>query len=111
MTDKNDDLIRKFMDTGKAEIPDNGFTARVMRNLPDSIVDIARLLNLVSAVLCILLFILFDGFHLLGNALRQTLINADLVTVLGQLQWQTWGVIILVCGGISVHRLVNDRLG
>ncbi len=111
MTDKNDDLIRKFMDTGKAEIPDNGFTARVMRNLPDSIVDIARLLNLVSAVLCILLFILFDGFHLLGNALRQALINADLVTVLGQLQWQTWGVIILVCGGISVHRLVNDRLG
>lgn len=111
MTDKNDDLIRKFMDTGKAEIPDNGFTARVMRNLPDSIVDIARLLNLASAVLCILLFILFDGFHLLGNALRQVLINADLVTVLGQLQWQTWGVIILVCGGISVHRLVNDRLG
>lgn len=111
MTDKNDDLIRKFMDTGKAEIPDNGFTAQVMRNLPDSIVDIARLLNLVSAVLCILLFILFDGFHLLGNALRQALINADLVTVLGQLQWQTWGVIILVCGGISVHRLVNDRLG
>lgn len=111
MTDKNDDLIRKFMDTGKVEIPDNGFTARVMRNLPDSIVDIARLLNLVSAVLCILLFILFDGFHLLGNALRQALINADLVTVLGQLQWQTWGVIILVCGGISVHRLVNDRLG
>lgn len=111
MTDKNDDLIRKFMDTGKAEIPDNGFTARVMRNLPDSIVDIAQLLNLVSAVLCILLFILFDGFHLLGNALRQALINADLVTVLGQLQWQTWGVIILVCGGISVHRLVNDRLG
>lgn len=111
MTDKNDDLIRKFMDTGKAEIPDNGFTARVMRNLPDSIVDIARLLNLVSAVLCILLFILFDGFHLLGNALRQALINADLVTVLGQLQWQTWGVIILVCGGISVHQLVNDRLG
>lgn len=111
MTDKNDDLIRKFMDTGKAEIPDNGFTARVMRNLPDSIVDIARLLNLVSAVLCILLFILFDSFHLLGNALRQALINADLVTVLGQLQWQTWGVIILVCGGISVHRLVNDRLG
>lgn len=111
MTDKNDDLIRKFMDTGKADIPDNGFTARVMRNLPDSIVDIARLLNLVSAVLCILLFILFDGFHLLGNALRQALINADLVTVLGQLQWQTWGVIILVCGGISVHRFVNDRLG
>lgn len=111
MTDKNDDLIRKFMDTGKADIPDNGFTARVMRNLPDSIVDIAQLLNLVSAVLCILLFILFDGFHLLGNALRQALINADLVTVLGQLQWQTWGVIILVCGGISVHRLVNDRLG
>lgn len=111
MTDKNDDLIRKFMDTGKADISDNGFTARVMRNLPDSIVDIARLLNLVSAVLCILLFILFDGFHLLGNALRQALINADLVTVLGQLQWQTWGVIILVCGGISVHRLVNDRLG
>ncbi len=111
MTDKNDDLIRKFLDTGKADIPDNGFTARVMRNLPDSIVDIARLLNLVSAVLCILLFILFDGFHLLGNALRQALINADLVTVLGQLQWQTWGVIILVCGGISVHRLVNDRLG
>ena len=111
MTDKNDDLIRKFMDTGKADIPDNGFTARVMRNLPDSIVDIARLLNLVSAVLCILLFILFDGFHLLGNALRQALINADLVTVLGQLQWQTWGVIILVCGGISVHRLLNDRLG
>lgn len=111
MTDKNDDLIRKFMDTGKADIPDNGFTARVMRNLPDSIVDIARLLNLVSAVLCILLFILFDGFHLLGNALRQALINADLVTVLGQLQWQIWGVIILVCGGISVHRLVNDWLG
>lgn len=111
MTDKNDDLIKKFMDAGKADIPDNGFTARVMRNLPDSIIDIARLLNIVSAVLCILLFILFDGFHLVGNALRQALLNADLVTVLGQLQWQTWGVIILVCGGISVHRLVNDRLG
>lgn len=34
MTDKNDILIKQFMQTHKQDIPDDGFTERVMRNLP-----------------------------------------------------------------------------
>lgn len=35
MTDKNDKLVRQFLMENRQQIPDDGFTKRVMQSLPD----------------------------------------------------------------------------
>ena len=58
MTENNDKLLIDFFAENRQEIPDNGFTRRVMRHLPDRTQRISPSMGYVlfhagiSAVLC-----------------------------------------------------------
>lgn len=44
MTDNNDDvLVKKFFSENRIDVPDDGFSRRVMRRLPDRTRRISRL--------------------------------------------------------------------
>lgn len=50
MTEDRDELlVRKFFEENKAELPDDGFSQRVMRRLPDR----ARRLNRIWTAVCV----------------------------------------------------------
>ena len=62
MKDNNDELVARFLQSRCKEIEDNGFSERVIRNLPKRRLDISRILNFICFAICAFLFIKFDGF-------------------------------------------------
>ena len=84
---KNDEqLVEQFFsEIRKQEIPDNGFSARVMEQIDAAAMERTspsvrraiwrRLPTILCAVACIALFIFADGFTVLRKALHNTLIS------------------------------------
>jgi hypothetical protein len=61
---KNDDeLLIQFFNAAKQEINDNGFSARVMRHIPQHAKRMNQIWTTVCFALGMALFILFDGIE------------------------------------------------
>lgn len=72
----NDRLIEQFMKQSRQEIADDGFTERVMRELPDRQAQydwLPWVWNAVMIVISLLLFFAFGGAGLVKDALYQQL--------------------------------------
>jgi hypothetical protein len=74
MTDKDNVLIEQFFKQAAAQqIEDNGFTERVMMNLPESQVEKAHRLSLLWTVFCVVmsvvLFFVFGGWGALKSSI------------------------------------------
>ena len=71
MTDNNQFLDDLFKQAAQQQIEDNGFTERVMQNLPETTTDTVRRLSRLWSLFCILvgvgLFFAFGGWQLLQN--------------------------------------------
>lgn len=61
MTDNNDDLIvRKFFEANRKDVPDDGFSQRVMRRLPDRMRLYSRLWTAVCTIIGIVVAVRFS---------------------------------------------------
>lgn len=102
MTDDRDELlVRKFFDENKIELPDDGFSRRVMRRLPDR----ARRLNRIWTAVCLLLGALIavknDWFGVVWGKVEVlvSIISADpLFAGNPYMLWQLLVMIIFVGG-------------
>ena len=70
MTDKDNIMIEEFfIQAAQQQIEDNGFTERVMMNLPDSSAErahhLSRLWTLFCGVVGVVLFFVFGGWQIL----------------------------------------------
>ena len=63
MTENNDKLLIDFFAENRQEIPDNGFTRRVMRHLPDRTRRISQVWVTFCFTLALVLFFVFDGLQ------------------------------------------------
>lgn len=72
MMENDDKLLVAFFDENRQEIPDNGFTRRVMRHLPDRTRRISQLWVTFCFTLALVLFFAFDGLQLVLGTLRET---------------------------------------
>lgn len=89
MKTEDNDILRQFMDANRQDIPDNGFSRRVMHSLPRTHNRVVYLLNTIAIVLSVFLFFAFDGLQAVVELLRNLfvyivqhfeLINIDLKT-------------------------------
>ena len=76
MTENNDKLLIDFFAENRLEIPDNGFTRRVMRPLPDRTRRISQVWVTFCFTLALVLFFVFDGLQQVLGTLRETLTAA-----------------------------------
>ena len=88
MTDKDNMMIEEFFkQDARQQIEDNGFTERVMKNLPDRKLDVARRLSQLWTLFCIVvagvLFFMFGGWQVVTG-----LYYASLRVMLGWLEVQ-----------------------
>ncbi|MEG1546054.1 MAG: DUF5056 domain-containing protein [Bacteroides sp.] len=84
MTEIDDKLIAQLMKQSRQMLPDNGFSRRVIRNLPDREERQSNLLMLICALSAIILFLVFDGVQILfslGKELIKTIIQNDIMTI------------------------------
>lgn len=77
---KNDEqLISNFMQANKQELADNGFSRRVMRKLPVSTAKMwSDILTAVCVVLSGVLLVVFDGFNVIFQSIREVLQNQSM---------------------------------
>ena len=108
MTDKENMMIEAlFKQAAQQQIEDNGFTERVMKNLPDRKLDVARRLSQLWTLFCLVvagvLFFVFGGWQVVTG-----LFYASLRVMLGWLEVQMvtattteipvnlWAILLLV---------------
>lgn len=63
MMETDDKLIRAFFAEQKQEIPDNGFSRRVMNRLPCRTSLLIKVWSLFIMLVAIILFLVFDGLQ------------------------------------------------
>ena len=61
MTETDDKLLKQFFGEQKQEIEDNGFSRRVMRNLPGRNHRLVQAWGAACAVVCVILFFTLGG--------------------------------------------------
>lgn len=66
MTDNDNILVEQFFsEASKTEIPDNGFSRRVMRMLPSRTEKLARMWTIFCAVISLVLFFVLDVWQII----------------------------------------------
>ena len=113
MEDKNDILLKQlFEQAAQQQIEDNGFTERVMANLPErngySVRTLSRLWTLFCLVIGVLIFWLASGYSLLEGMLTgakqmvMTTIEVFLLTApTTEIQVNPW-VLVLIAGFVLI---------
>lgn len=97
MMDKKDEqLITQFLAAHRAEVPDRGFSHRVMQRLPGQLPLWARLWTFVGYSLALVLFILLDVFPLLADALREVIRQLVIQGATSSLDLRTLAIVALV---------------
>ena len=71
----NDKLLKDFFAENKREIADNGFSRRVMRNLPGRNHRLIQIWGMVCTVLCVILFFAFGGLQATISTLREVFVS------------------------------------
>ena len=78
MNKKDEQLIKQFMQTNKKEIADNGFSRKVMQQLPIPAKIWSNILTVACVISCCILFYVCDGFNLILQSIREVLQNQTL---------------------------------
>lgn len=77
MTENDDILVRNFLQAGKQEVADHGFSRRVMKNLPDRRSRWGLFLQLACTTAALILFFLNNGLHILRMTLLSVIQGID----------------------------------
>ena len=113
MEDKNDILLKQlFEQAAQQQIEDNGFTERVMANLPErsgySVRALSRLWTMFCLIIGVLIFWLASGYSLLEGMLTgakqmvMTTIEVFLLTApTTEIQVNPW-VLVLIAGFVLI---------
>lgn len=73
MMENDDKLLKQFFAENRHEVEDNGFSRRVMKQLPQSESKFARIWTFCGFSLALLLFVATDGLRLLLHTLREVI--------------------------------------
>lgn len=108
MTDKENMMIEAlFKQAAQQQIEDNGFTERVMKNLPDRKLDVARRLSQLWTLFCLVvagvLFFVFGGWQVVTGLFYASLrvmlgwLEVQMVTVpTAEIPVNLWSILLLV---------------
>lgn len=108
MKTTNDELIKSFLLSQKREIPDNGFSRKVMDSIPDNKYNWGRWITLSCWILGIALFVLLGGVNVIVGTFCDILTSQStqhlLMTSIPKL---VLGMLIFT--GTVVYHLVNEE--
>ena len=86
MNRNDEQLISSFMKANKQELADNGFSRRVMRKLPLSAKVWSDILTAVCVILICILLVVFDGFNVIFQSIREVIQNQSMEIMNSNLQ-------------------------
>ena len=75
MTEIDDKILKQFFDEYKQEIPDRGFSVRVMHHLPSRARKLSSILVTCCTILSVILFLALDGFQAIIRMFREVFVS------------------------------------
>ena len=108
MTETDDKLLKQFFGEQKQEIEDNGFSRRVIRQLPEHAKWMSDVLTTVCTVLCCILFYVFDGFNFLFGVIVEV-ITSQSYNLMSNTNFISLAIATVVVIIIGVQRVVSFR--
>lgn len=106
MMDNDDKLIESFMLTHKHEIADNGFSRRVIRQLPQRAKWLSDMLSVACTIICCVLFYVYNGFEILFQTIYE-LITAQSYHLITESNFQSLVIATIVLVVIGVQRVCS----
>ncbi len=103
MMENDDDLVKSFMLANKQEIADNGFSRRVIRQLPQRAKWLSDMLSVACTILCCILFFVFNGFSTLLQIINE-IITAQSYQLISDINFQSLVIATIVLVIIGVQR-------
>ena len=104
MMENDNKLISQFMHANKHEIEDNGFSRRVIRQLPEHAKWMSDVLTTVCTVLCYV----FDGFNFLFGVIVEV-ITSQSYNLMSNTNFISLAIATVVVIIIGVQRVVSFR--
>ena len=108
MTETDDKLLKQFFGEQKQEIEDNGFSRRVIRQLPEHAKWMSDVLTTVCTVLCCILFYVFDGFNFLFGVIVEV-ITSQSYNLMSNTNFISLAIATVVVIIIGVQRVASFR--
>lgn len=102
----DEELIGKFFAEQTFDVPDQGFSSRVMRRLPGSTVRLNRIWTAVCAVALVAVFILTKGWVALMGSFQG--LFADTVTGVSQLSLASAFATVVTLSALACYGLVTN---
>ena len=102
----DEELIGKFFAEQTFDVPDQGFSSRVMRRLPDSSLRLSRIWTEVCAVALVAVFILTKGWVALMGSFQG--LFADTVTSVSQLSLASAFATVVTLSALACYGLVTN---
>jgi hypothetical protein len=99
MTEMENKRVEDFLSKYKTEVPDKGFSRRVMHHLPDETGRLTRLVTWLTWIVFGILFYLEDGFRFLAHSLLKPLMTFGYDCV-ATFSWTTAGIAFAVLIGL-----------
>ena len=106
MTDIEDKMINQFFQAEKKEVKDNGFSRRVMRNLPDRGEKLSNIWVAFCSAIGIILFFLFDGLEALLNILHEAF-NGAIQSGIAHIDIKSLLIVTIVLISIGVKKVCH----
>ena len=106
MTDIDDKMINQFFQSEKKEVKDNGFSRRVMRNLPDRGEKISKIWVAFCTAAGIILFFLFDGLEAILNILHEAF-NGAMQTGIAHIDIKSLLIATIVLISLGVKKVCH----
>lgn len=100
---KDEDLLIRFMNENKHDIADNGFSRRIMRNLPCRHNRFIRMCNVLCAIIGVFLFITFDGFQAIIELLRNMFVRIVQNGVVN-IDWKVLAILCVITLIFAIER-------
>ena len=111
MTENDEQLLMRFFDEHRRDIPDNGFTQRVMRQLPARTLRLSRIWTWLCWAVGIALFFFMDGVGQLRNVFAS--LSSDVVNIFSSMHYPLitivlTSVVLLTLLLVEVYRLAEE---
>ncbi len=109
MTEKDDELIQRFLLPGKREVENNGFSERVKQRLPRRTGQRLSLSDVICALLCCVLFFALDGFSILLNTVTKLIATLSNQIAIPEINYQALAIAAIVFVVIGVQRACDFK--
>lgn len=107
MTNMNEDkLLRTFFEANKKEVPDNGFSKKVMKRLPKKESQISKVWTCCCALLAIVAFVLLETPRIIIETFTTTL-SHTVENGVANLDPKTMIIVSVVVLSLGVGKLLS----